>query len=45
VFDLEGLNHLFQNAETGAVSEYARIEETFSPEAIDLITGWILERS
>jgi pimeloyl-ACP methyl ester carboxylesterase len=45
VFDLEGLNHLFQNAETGAVSEYARIEETFSPEAIDLITAWILERS
>jgi pimeloyl-ACP methyl ester carboxylesterase len=45
VSDLEGLNHLFQNAETGAVSEYTRIEETFSPEAIDLITTWILERS
>ena len=45
VFELEGLNHLFQNAETGAVSEYARIEETFSPEAIDLITAWILEQS
>ena len=43
--DLEGLNHLFQNAETGAVSEYTRIAETFSPEAIDLITAWILERS
>jgi hypothetical protein len=45
VEDLEGLNHLFQNAETGAVSEYTRIAETFSPEAIDLITAWILERS
>jgi fermentation-respiration switch protein FrsA (DUF1100 family) len=45
VADLEGLNHLFQNAETGAVSEYARIEETFSQEAIDLITAWILEQN
>jgi hypothetical protein len=45
VSELWGLNHLFQNAETGAVSEYTRIEETFSPEAIDLITAWILEQS
>ncbi|MGB5167090.1 MAG: alpha/beta hydrolase [Acidimicrobiia bacterium] len=45
VSELRGLNHLFQNAETGAVSEYTRIEETFSPEAIDLITAWILEQS
>lgn len=44
VSELEGLNHLFQSAETGAVSEYARIEETFSPETIDLITSWILAR-
>ena len=43
VSELEGLNHLFQTAETGSVSEYARIEETFSPAAMDLITGWILE--
>ena len=45
VFELEGLNHLFQTAETGAVSEYGRIEETFSPAALDLIAGWILEHS
>ena len=45
VSELEGLNHLFQNAETGAVSEYATIEETFSPQAIDLITSWILGQS
>ena len=44
VSEIDGLNHLFQTAETGAVSEYARIEETFSPDAIDLITEWILER-
>ncbi len=45
VSELEGLNHLFQTAETGAVSEYGRIEETFSPAALDLITNWILEHS
>ncbi|MDD3431942.1 MAG: alpha/beta hydrolase [Bacteroidales bacterium] len=28
------LNHLFQHATTGAPSEYAKIEETFSPEAL-----------
>lgn len=44
VTKLEGLNHLFQHATTGSVSEYATIEETFSPEALDLITGWINER-
>lgn len=38
---LEGLNHLFQHAETGAISEYATIEETFAPEALEIIAGWI----
>ncbi|MCK7536521.1 MAG: hypothetical protein MZV63_38845 [Marinilabiliales bacterium] len=28
---LPGLNHLFQHAETGAITEYQTIEETFSP--------------
>ena len=28
---LPGLNHLFQTANTGAVSEYNEITETFSP--------------
>ncbi len=38
---LPGLNHLFQQAETGAISEYATIEETFSPSALGLMTAWI----
>ena len=42
--ELEGLNHLFQSAETGAPSEYGRIEETFSPRALGVIGDWILER-
>ena len=38
---LPGLNHLFQNAGTGLTTEYPKIEETFSPAAMDLITKWI----
>lgn len=41
---LEGLNHLFQTAETGDESEYGKIEETFSPVAMKLIAGWILQQ-
>jgi len=43
--ELHGLNHLFQTATTGAPSEYAQIEETMSPRALDLITGWIRART
>ncbi|MDY8134298.1 alpha/beta hydrolase family protein [Aquimarina sp. 2201CG5-10] len=42
--EIEGLNHLFQKAETGAISEYAVIEETFNPEAMKLVSDWILKR-
>ncbi len=41
VKELRGLNHLFQTCKTGAVSEYAEIEETIAPAALDAITGWI----
>jgi len=41
---LDGLNHLFQTADTGAPSEYGRIEETFAPAAIDVIADWIDEQ-
>jgi fermentation-respiration switch protein FrsA (DUF1100 family) len=44
VTELPGLNHLFQTAKTGAPNEYAQIEETISPVALDTITGWILKR-
>ena len=44
VTELDGLNHLFQTAITGAVSEYGQIEETFAPEAMELVSEWILER-
>ncbi len=39
--ELPGLNHLFQTAKTGAVSEYAQIEETIAPAALDKVGSWI----
>jgi pimeloyl-ACP methyl ester carboxylesterase len=44
VVELTGLNHLFQTAKTGAPSEYAQIEETMAPLALDTITRWILKQ-
>lgn len=38
------LNHLFQTSETGAFSEYADIEETFAPVALNYISNWINQR-
>lgn len=38
---LSDLNHLFQHCTTGLPAEYARIEETFSPEALKIISDWI----
>ncbi len=43
VEELPGLNHLFQTAKTGSEYEYGTIEETISPDALNLITSWILE--
>lgn len=39
---LPGLNHLFQTAKTGSPTEYASIEETFSPAALRLVGDWVL---
>lgn len=41
---LPGLNHLFQECETGSPSEYGRIEQTFSPKVLELMDQWINER-
>jgi len=42
--EIKGLNHLFQTANTGSPSEYVQIEETFSPQAMSLISEWIKQR-
>ena len=41
---LEGLNHLFQTAITGAPSEYRKLNETFNEDAMKTILDWILLR-
>ena len=38
---LPGLNHLFQRAQTGAVSEYTQISETINPNALKIVSTWI----
>lgn len=43
IVELPGLNHLFQPAKTGGVSEYGNIETTFSEDALKIIKDWILE--
>jgi pimeloyl-ACP methyl ester carboxylesterase len=44
VMRLPKLNHLFQTSETGSLSEYVKIEETFAPVALKTIGDWILKR-
>jgi pimeloyl-ACP methyl ester carboxylesterase len=41
IVELPGLNHLFQDSATGKISEYAKIDETFSPKALEIMVGWI----
>lgn len=40
--NLPGLNHLFQEAKTGGVNEYAEIEQTISPMVLKTMSNWIL---
>lgn len=35
------LNHLLQESETGAVSEYASIEQTIAPEVLQALSDWM----
>lgn len=39
--ELPGLNHLFQTAQTGALSEYPALEETVAPAALSVIVDWV----
>jgi uncharacterized protein len=44
IVELPGLNHLFQTAKTGAVGEYADIEETVAPVALQTMGDWLSKR-
>ncbi|WND03859.1 alpha/beta fold hydrolase [Temperatibacter marinus] len=39
--EIEGVNHLFQTADTGLMNEYASIKETMAPRVLELIVQWI----
>jgi len=45
VRELPELNHLFQHAYSGTPTEYAAIEETFAPEALQIISDWLLRHN
>ena len=42
--ELPNLNHLFQECTTGSPEEYAKIEQTFSPMALNEVSNWILKQ-
>lgn len=42
---MKNLNHLFQESKSGSISEYAEIEQTFSPKALEIIKNWILKET
>ncbi|MDR2979654.1 MAG: alpha/beta hydrolase [Bacteroidales bacterium] len=39
--ELPGLNHLFQTATTGYMNEYGQLEETLSPEVLEIVKEWL----
>jgi pimeloyl-ACP methyl ester carboxylesterase len=45
VVELPGLNHLLQTARTGLPSEYAEIDETIAPVALETIGDWIANQA
>lgn len=42
VHEFKGLNHLLQDSDTGDISEYGVIEQTMSPEVLEVIKEWLL---
>ncbi|RZF59107.1 hypothetical protein EWE75_23550 [Sphingomonas populi] len=44
IVELPGLNHLFQTAKTGAPGEYADIQQTVAPVALERMASWINAR-
>ncbi|MES2848990.1 MAG: alpha/beta fold hydrolase [Bacteroidota bacterium] len=44
VKEFPGMNHLFQTCKTGAMDEYATIEETMDPLVLEQISDWLLKQ-
>jgi pimeloyl-ACP methyl ester carboxylesterase len=45
IVELPGMNHMFQECQTGRIPEYGRLKQTMSPKALDLIGDWIVDVS
>lgn len=45
VVALEGMNHLFQHCQTGALTEYQQIEETIAVEVLEKMIAFIIENT
>jgi pimeloyl-ACP methyl ester carboxylesterase len=45
IVKLPRLNHLFQTATSGTPSEYAKIDETIAPVALDTMSDWIIRHT
>lgn len=43
ILEMKGLNHLFQSCKTCTLKEYAELEESFSPKALEIIGNWLLQ--
>lgn len=44
IFPIKNLNHLLQLAKTGSLAEYAQLEETVNPQALDKVAVWIAKQ-
>lgn len=44
IAEFPNLNHLFQEAKTGGVDEYAQLEQTIAPAVLEKMSSWILKR-
>jgi len=44
LIELPNLNHLFQESTSGLPAEYATLEQTISPTALEKITEWIVKQ-
>ena len=45
VAEVEGVNHLFQKAQSGSPALYGAIEETIAPEVLNVIGRWLDQRT
>jgi pimeloyl-ACP methyl ester carboxylesterase len=45
VLEIEGVNHLFQKAQSGSPALYGAIEETIAPEVLTAIGNWVAKHT